>query len=130
MKLVRASHGKGPANRQEAMACLTANLALPGAGSLAAGKSIGYWQLALAGLAFILTLVSGIHLLLWFLGNSNNINNPNADPVDNMLAILQHIFWPLISLCLFAVSILWAAITSLQILAAHPKNPVPPRIQS
>jgi hypothetical protein len=25
-------------------------------------------------------------------------------------------------------AILWAGVTSLQILAAHPKNPVPPRI--
>jgi ABC-type Na+ efflux pump permease subunit len=128
MKLVRASQGKGPANRQEAMACVTANLALPGAGSLAAGKSIGYFQLALASVGFILTLITGIHTLLWMMGNSNNLNNPNADPVENMLTVWKEILWPLLSLCIFGVALLWAGITSLQILAAHPKNPVPPRI--
>ena len=128
MKLVLASRGKGPSNRAEAWACLTANLALPGSGSLAAGKSIGYYQLALAAVGFILSVATGIHLLEWMLANWTRMNQSTGDPVENLSILWHEIRWPLAGLGIFAVSWLWAAITSLQILSAHPKNPVPPRI--
>jgi len=119
---------KGPANRTEAWACLTANLALPGAGSLAAGKSVGYWQLALAGIGLILSIVTGIHMMDWMLGNWTRVNQPDADPFQTLSIVWQQIRWPLAGLGIFGISLCWAAITSLQILSAHPKTPVPPRI--
>jgi hypothetical protein len=128
VKLVLASRAKGPANRTEAWACLTANLALPGSGSLAAGKPIGYYQLALAAVGFILSVATGIHLLEWMLANWTRMNQSTGDPVENLSILWHEIRWPLAGLGIFAVSWLWAAITSLQILSAHPKNPVPPRI--
>jgi hypothetical protein len=128
MKLVRASAVKGPANRKEALACLTANLALPGSGSLAAGKSIGYYQLGLSAIAFVLTIITGIHLLIWSLTNSAHMTAPGNDPFENLIVLWREVRWPLASLGIFVVSLAWAAITSAQILAAHPKNPVPPRI--
>jgi hypothetical protein len=128
MKFLRASTAKGPKNRKEALACLTANLALPGSGSLAAGRPIGYYQLALAALATILTIITGIRLLLWITSNSAHINDPTADPFQNFLVMWRQLLWPLASLGLFAVSMLWAVVTSMQVLAEHPKNPVPPRI--
>jgi len=128
VKLVLASRAKGPANRTEAWACVTANLALPGSGSLAAGKPIGYYQLALTAVGFILSLVTGIHLLGWMLENWTRINQPTGDPVNNLAVIWDEIRWPLAGVGIFAASLLWAAITSAQILVAHPKNPVPPRI--
>ena len=110
--------------------CMTANLALPGSGSLAAGKSIGYYQLALAALGFIIVVVTGIHLLEWSMGNAAS---QTVDPVENLtnqnLTNLWHaIRWPLAGLGIAATALLWAGITSLQILSAHPRNPVPPRI--
>lgn len=128
MKLVLASRAKGPVNRTEAWACLTANLALPGSGSLAAGKPIGYYQLALAAVGFILSLATCIHLLAWMLGNGNALNQTSDDPVENWSILWHEIRWPLAGLGIFAISLLWATITSLQILSAHPKTPVPPRI--
>ena len=128
MKLVLASRAKGPANRTEAWACLTANLALPGSGSLAAGKSIGYYQLALAAAGFILSVATGIHLLEWMLGNWTRVNQSTGDPFETLATIWHEIRWPLAGLGIFATALMWAAMTSMQILSAHPKNPVPPRI--
>jgi H+/gluconate symporter-like permease len=119
---------KGPANRSEAWACVTANLALPGSGSLAAGKSIGYYQLALAAIGFIISIVTGIHLLEWMLQNWTRINEATGDPFDNLITMWREIRWPLAGLGIFIASLLWAGMTSMQILSAHPKNPVPPRI--
>jgi hypothetical protein len=128
VKLVPASRGKGPANRSEALGCLTANLALPGAGSLAAGKSIGYYQLGLAAIGFIISIVTGLRLLQWMVANWTLITSGTGDPFDALSTIWHEIRGPLLGLAIFAASIVWALITSLQILSAHPKNPVPPRI--
>jgi hypothetical protein len=128
MKLVLASRAKGPANRMEAWACVTANLALPGSGSLAAGKPIGYYQLALAVVGFILSMATGVHLMEWMMGNWASINQSTGDPFDTLATIWHEIRWPLAGLVVFTASLLWSGITSLQILSAHPKNPVPPRI--
>ena len=128
MKLVLASRAKGPTNRTEAWACLTANLALPGSGSLAAGKPIGYYQLALAVVGFILSVAAGIHMLEWMMGNWASVNQSTGDPFETLTTLWREIRWPLAGLGIFATALLWAAITSLQILSAHPKNPVPPRI--
>jgi hypothetical protein len=128
MKLVRASRAKGPANRAEAWACLSANLALPGAGSLAAGKPIGYYQLALAAGAFLITMGTGIHSIYWMLENWTRIHDPAADPMAILTESWQAIRWPIFGMLMFAASMIWAFFTSWQILAAHPKNPVPPRI--
>jgi len=119
---------KGPANRSEALACMTANLALPGSGSLAAGKPVGYYQLALAAVGFIISIITGIHLLQWMLENWTRINDSTGDPFANLITIWHEIRWPLAGLGFFAASLLWSGITSAQILSAHPKNPVPPRI--
>ncbi len=126
MKLTLST--KGPANRKEALACLTANIALPGSGSLAAGKSIGYVQLAVAFVGFIITVIAGGHLLLWMMENGMSVNQQNGDPFQALITVWQEIQWPLVGLCVFGVAWLWGIVTSLQILAAHPKNPVPPRI--
>jgi hypothetical protein len=127
MKLVLASRAKGPANRAEAWACVTANLALPGSGSLAAGRPVGYFQLALAAIGFIVIVVTGMHLLQWKMSSGGDLN-PAGDPVENLAILWTHICWPLAGMGLAAVALLWAGVTSMQILAAHPKNPVPPRI--
>lgn len=128
VKLVLASRAKGPTNRAEAWACLTANLALPGSGSLAAGKSIGYYQLALAVGGFIISVGTGIHLLEWMLANWTRVNQSTGDPFDTLASIWHEIRWPLVGLAIFVASLLWAVLTSLQVLSAHPKTPVPPRI--
>jgi hypothetical protein len=128
VKLTLASRAKGPANRTEAWACLTANLALPGSGSLAAGKSVGYCQLALALAGFILSVATGIHLLEWMLANWTKMNQSTGDPLETLLTIWHEIKWPLAGLGIFVVALIWSVMTSMQLLSAHPKTPVPPRI--
>ena len=105
-----------------------ANLALPGSGSLSAGKPIGFYQLALAGIGFLLSIATGIHMLQWTLENWARINQSNADPFENLVLLWREIRWPLTGLALFGIALAWAGLTSLSILASHPKNPVPPRI--
>lgn len=126
MKFTLAS--RGPANRAEAWACLLSNLALPGSGSLAAGKAVGYFQLALAAAGFVLSITTGIHLVQWMLANWARINQATGDPVDNLLQIWREIRWPLAGLGIFALALLWSIATGVTILASHPKNPPPPRI--
>jgi hypothetical protein len=48
--------------------------------------------------------------------------------IERLLELWPHIRWPLAGFCLFAISILWAAATSLLVLAKTPKQGVPPRI--
>ena len=126
MKFVRAS--KGPATRQEAWACLMANLALPGAGSLAAGRTVGYYQLAVGVVGLILTVVAVVHSAQWLLGNWTAINQPNADPIEALSNLWIEIRWPLAGLAIFAVSLFWSIITGMQVLSAYPKNPPVSRV--
>src|SRR5208283_3567464 len=102
MKLVLASRAKGPANRAEAWACLTANLALPGSGSLAAGKPVGYYQLALAAVGFFLSAATGIHLLEWMAGNWTSLNQSAGDPLETLTTLWREIRLPLAGLGIFA----------------------------
>lgn len=126
MKLVLAS--RAPATRSEAWACLTANIALPGAGSLAAGRSIGYFQLGLAGVGFLVSMITGLQMLQWMTANWATITSGTGDPGETLMTMWREIRGPLLGLAIYGTAICWAAITSLQVLASCPKNPVPPRI--
>jgi hypothetical protein len=115
--------------RKEAWACFSANLALPGSGSLAAGRAVGYFQLATAFLAMILTFLTAIPFIQWRLAGGGAAPTTGMDdPFQNMLDLWIHARWPLASVGLFGASILWAAMTGLAILAKAPKESVPPRI--
>jgi len=46
-----------PLDREQARACLVANLCFPGSGSLLAGRRVGYSQAALVGFALVLQAV-------------------------------------------------------------------------
>ena len=116
-------------NRSEAWACFTANLALPGSGSLAADRAVGYWQIAAGFLALIVTLAAMIPMIQWALsGGLAAAQSPMADPFENLLQLWRHARWPLAGMALYAGVTLWAAATSLAILANAPKEAIPPRI--
>jgi hypothetical protein len=116
-------------NRKEAWACFSANLALPGSGSLAAGYTVGYAQLAAAILTMILSLVTAVPMIQWAAtGGMAASQSPLGDPFEQLSETWRHVRWPLASMGLFAGSILWATMTSLAILAKAPKEGVPPRI--
>jgi hypothetical protein len=115
-------------NRSEARACLAANLALPGAGSLAAGRAIGYLQMIMAFAGLIVSVLTGIPMIEWALSNWSRLSDPLSDPSGVLLDLWQHARWPLAGIGLYAIGILWAVATSLKLLAQAPGEGVPPRI--
>ena len=102
----------------DAVGCLTANLALPGSGSLAAGKAVGYIQLALTLAGFILSMAGALACLRWYLKGGFD---PAGDPVEQLSLFWQHVKWPLLGIAIFVGALVWALATSLRILAEHPK---------
>jgi hypothetical protein len=122
----RLEPSKNP-DRSDAWGCLTANLALPGSGSLLAGRKIGYAQLVLTTAGLLLTLGSGIPAILWFLKNWEHLMSPPDDPAQRLSEIFAAIRWPLIGFGIFGFSLCWALITSLGILWT-PKSPAPPKL--
>jgi len=116
-------------SRAEAWGCFTANLAVAGSGSLAAGYAIGYWQIAAVFLAMILTCVTSIPMLQWKLSGAAAASQAALDdPSQQLLDLWLHARWPLASMGLYVVAVLWALTTSLTILSDASKDKVPPRI--
>ena len=116
-------------NRSEAWACLTANLALPGSGSLAAGRAIGYFQMGAAFAGMMISVVTAVPMFQWAASGAATKPAPVEEPLEGLLELWPHIRWPLAGLGLFAAAFLWALTTSLILLAETPKQAVPPRIQ-
>lgn len=100
---------------QTAWIFLTANLLMPGVGSITAGRRIGYAQLALTLLAFALTLVFGLRFVSWSIANWAEIHDPEADPLTVLAAMWHRLRWPLLAIALFVISELWALGTSLSL---------------
>ncbi len=123
MKISLELHPRRPLNRSEAWGCFIANLALPGSGSLVAGRRVGYAQMALAVLALVLSLVTTVPAIVWMINHWSQFGQDNGDPLGNLLQLWKVLRAPLFSLGLFLISIIWAGISSLQILAASPKTP-------
>jgi hypothetical protein len=114
-------------NRAEAWGCFTANLAVPGSGSLAAGYAIGYGQMAAAFLAEFLTCLTGIPMIQWGIPMVQRVLSGD-DASAYLSEIWLHLRWPVAGIGLFVLSVLWAMTTSLTILAHAPRTGVPPRI--
>jgi hypothetical protein len=132
MKLSLALAPRRQLSRQVAWGCLTTNLALPGSGSLLAGRATGYPQLALTVAGFAMTTIFGIRFILWYLANYHQIQQSD-DPGATLEALWLACRWPFLGIALFACAWFWALSTSLIILAgARQDNPpaVPPKIQS
>jgi len=129
MKFSLILRSPGTLTRSEARACLAANLALPGAGSLAAGRRIGYAQLAMALASMIITIATGVPMIQWALSNWSRLTAPSSlDPLEGLSDLWLHACWPLAGILLFAIAILWAAATGMRLVSKAPEDRVPPRI--
>ncbi|HXR07419.1 MAG TPA: hypothetical protein VN765_08825 [Candidatus Acidoferrum sp.] len=116
-------------SRSEAWGCVTANLAVPGAGSLAAGRAVGYAQMAVYFTGFILSVISGITFFHWYFANASQINqSKQSDPVGALLSILHASRWVWLGIALFLVALSWSALTSFHIVQAQRKDALPPPI--
>ena len=123
-------------SRQTAWGCLTTNLAMPGFGSLIAGRRVGYVQVTIYLISFIVTLILGTRFIYWALQNWAWLHGEQGDQIEALGAMWKHARWPLAAILGFVVSCLWALGTSLSILRSVSKAPsdvqgggrVPPRL--
>jgi hypothetical protein len=122
MKISLVLGARQPLSRQTAWGCLTANLAMPGFGSLAAGIPSGYVQLALGLGGMALTLFGGVRFFFWYLANWSQLSSPEADPIASLRELWLAVRWPLLGIGLFLGALLWALFTSLRLLQAARRN--------
>jgi len=116
-------------SRTEAWGCFTANLAVPGSGSLAAGRPVGYLQLALTVIGFITTLVCGAQFFHWYFTNTQQFTQlQETDPEQALLNFWVAARGSVAGFAIFGFALAWGAITGLRIVFSSPKTPAPPRI--
>jgi hypothetical protein len=122
-----------PLDRQTAWGCLTANLfGVPGLGSLAAGRRVGYFQMLLSVGGLAISSVFGIRFILWYLSNSAQMNQLDDTGLEQLGGIWLHLRWALAGIAVFACGWLWALMTSISILAeakSGAPKPAPPVIK-
>jgi len=128
MKLSLTLGTPRPLSRAEAWGCVTANLAVPGSGSLAAGRPAGYFQMALTLIGFIITVVCAAGFFRWYFAHASQISQTQQeDPVGAFLSLWRAARWPLLGMAVFFFALAWAGITSFQIVQAQRKDSTPPR---
>lgn len=131
MKTFLALGPRQPLSRQTAWGCLVANLGLPGAGSLAAGRVSGYGQLAIATCGTFITVVFGTRAIFWYVANWSRLHQPEIDPMQVLGEMWLVLKWALLGLGIFLAGWLWALLTSLLIVYAArnaEQSAVPPRL--
>ena len=130
-KVSLALGARRPLSRQTAWGCLTTNLAMPGFGSLLAGRVSGYAQIALAIGGMILTMVFGVRFIWWYVANWSHFHGTEADPAAALSEMWPFLKGPLVGFGMFAVGWLWALATSFGIVSSARKAEsarMPPRL--
>lgn len=120
MKISLVLQRRRPLNRGEAWACFTANIVLPGSGSLVAGRVVGYFQAILALIGLGISFVTTCMTFVWYLKNYQRLN-ASTDPFAPLIELAHHLIQPALGFGVFIVAILWAMVTSWSILRNTPK---------
>jgi len=131
MKISLALGPRQPLSRQTAWGCLTSNLALPGSGSLLAGRRSGYGQLVLAMAGLLVITIFGLRFILWALANWSRLHSPEADPLESLLEIWVHLRLALLGFGIALIAWMWALMSGLSILNSASKadnSSGPPRL--
>jgi hypothetical protein len=122
-----------PLDRQTAWGCLTANLlGVPGLGSLAAGRRVGYGQMILSLTGLALTSAFGVRFIVWYAAHSAEVNQVGDDGMAHFGELWVHLRWAFLGIGVFVIAWLWALASSLSILAQAKSTvpkPVPPLIK-
>ena len=131
MKISLALGPRQNLSRQTAWGCLTTNLAMPGFGSLLAGRVSGYAQAALAVGGLLVTVVFSTRFALWYLANWTRLNDPQAEPFAALEETLLSARWAFLGMAMFAFGWLWALASSLTIVRSakdSDRTAAPPRL--
>jgi hypothetical protein len=105
---------------------------MPGFGSLLAGRVSGYPQAALMLIGLLLTVVCGVRFIAWRLDHWSQVQDPQADPLANLMEMWLAVRWSLLGVGIFGFGWLWSLFTSLDILREAKKSEsarVPPRLR-
>ncbi|HEY5909447.1 MAG TPA: hypothetical protein VJA21_02455 [Verrucomicrobiae bacterium] len=132
MKISLALGPRRTLSRQSAWGCFTTNLALPGFGSLMAGRVSGYPQAALGLAGVALTTLFAARFFAWYLVNLSRMTGDQEDPFGTLVELWRAARWPLLGVSVFLAGWLWALVTSFQILSAARRDgaaQVPPRLE-
>lgn len=132
MKISLALGQRQTLSRQSAWGCLTSNFAVPGLGSLMAGRRTGYLQLAIGVAGLAITLVATARFFGWYVANYSRLKANAEDPFAALSEILHAIKWPCIGLAIFGLAWLWALCSSYSILqeAKRAESQKPPRLDA
>src|SRR5258706_5429294 len=104
MKISLALGPRQPLSRQTAWGCLTTNFALPGFGSLLAGRPSGYGQVALMSVGLIISVVIGLRCIVWFLTDWTRLQEAQlAEPIAAVQEMWSHLRWPLVGIGSFGI---------------------------
>jgi len=113
MKFSLALGPRKPLDREQARACLVANICFPGSGSLLAGRRVGYAQAALVGFVLALQFVFlGWWLKLWLTTRQFPFPAEWTDTGIPRQAIIM-LALALSTVAMFALAWFWALLTSL-----------------
>jgi len=132
MKISLALGPRRPLSRQTAWGCFTTNLAMPGFGSLVAGRIAGYPQAVLMMVGLVVSLLGVARAFTWYAANASHLSDPQADPITNLTAMWLAMRWAVLGRALFGLGWLWALITSLDILREAKRSEaggIPPRLK-
>jgi len=129
MKISLALGERRPLSRQTAWGCLTSNIALPGSGSLMAGRKSGYPQGLLGIGGMVLTVIFGLRGLLWMLANWSRMRDPATDQIAVMSDMWSVLRWAFLGMAIFGIGWLWALASSYGIVrSAKSDSPAPPKL--
>jgi hypothetical protein len=129
MKISLALGERRHLSRQTAWGCLTTNLAMPGFGSLMAGRISGYPQVVLTLGGMVLTMIFGVRALLWMLANWSRLHDPASDQFAIFGEMWTVLRWALLGMALFGLGWLWALGSSYGIVrSAKNDAPAPPKL--
>ena len=129
MKISLALAERRPLSRQTAWGCLTSNIALPGSGSLMAGRKSGYPQALLGIGGMVLSVIFGVRALLWMLANWSRMHDPAVDQFAVMGEMWQVLRWAFLGMAIFGLGWLWALASSYGIVrSAKNDSPAPPKL--
>ena len=115
-------------DRSTAWGCLVANLAIPGSGSLAAGRVSGYLQMAAAVVGLALTVSYGGRFFTWYLANWSRLRDAE-DQFGSLHELWDKSRGCLLGMGVFTAGLLWSLLTSWLILREATDSGTPPRLK-